>query len=265
MKRICRYTFPLGSRAIAITILVIACGGGSSNPTTAFAASIPEDALPEWVVTAERTCSMCKYELQRNLNELATLNSNKKRPTSIRADFLMYGDSITYWNKPGNLTHARGTRAVWTKNFGDLVRALPLGIPGDRIANLAWRLTLGKERPTLDPKVIVIFIGINDVVHKTPDIPQRMDYLLCLFSLQFPTSKLIVQALLPSLSGAVQVNTEFERLAQKRGLLFSSCGQDIGRHDARYKADLIHPSAKGQDRLQACLRSQYIQPLLQSV
>ena len=166
-------------------------------------------------------------------------------------------------NKPLNLTKTTGTRQVWNKHFGDL-NAEPLGIPGDRIATLIYRLAVKNEHPQFaDPKVSIIFIGINDVVHKTPDIPGQMDFLLTWIKNNMPATKIVLQALLNGMSTAIPVNQAYEKLAEKHNILWSTCGQDIKKMDRKYMADLLHPNFNGQTKLLGCL-SELVQPLLDS-
>eukprot|EP00890_Picochlorum_soloecismus_P002676 jgi/Picsp_1/3409/NSC_06247-R1_sgnh hydrolase len=220
--------------------------------------SIPVQAftleLPLWV--EGRNNSEFNREWQRNVEAIKAIDNE-----GIRADVLLYGDSIVAWNKPMNLSRVPGTRIIWEAHFGD-VKAEPLGIPGDRIATLIWRLSLGFEKPKLDPKVVIIFIGINDVVHKTPNIAERMDFLLRWLQANMPSSTIVVQTLLPSLSPAMTLNAEYVALAFKYRARPSFCMQDIRKNDKRWMADILHPNGAGQDKLLRCLR-RLVQPLLQ--
>jgi lysophospholipase L1-like esterase len=236
-------------------------GGGSANdrrvllqspPTTIY--NLP--GLPKWVLG--RNSSMFLREFRRNMGAISKLDTKKER-----MDIALYGDSITYWNKPGDLTKVPGSRTVWDSIFGDL-NAEPLGIPGDRIGTLIYRIKFLKEKPVFaDPRVCVIFIGINDVVHNStsPDIPTRMDYLIKIIKKEMPQSKIVVQALLPSLLRAVEVNNRYQKLARKHNIAFSSCGQDIKRGDKAFMADILHPNEKGQEKVLSCLNT-LVRPML---
>ena len=204
------------------------------------------DVLPQWV--QGRNSSMFRREHERNVQAVERINS-----LGVQADVLLLGDSITAWNKPVDLSKLPGSRHVWEDNFGDLV-AEPLGIPGSRIADVIWRIAVGKEKPELDPKMIILFIGINDIVHKTPNIAERMDFLLGWITKHSPNSKIVVQLLLPSLSPAVEVNMEYVLLSIKHNATVSYCMQDVRRGNKKYFVDILHPSIEGQDRLQRCLR-----------
>lgn len=203
--------------------------------------------IPDWV-TRRNNSTMFWREYSRNVEAVEKINRSGRR-----ADVLLIGDSITAWNKPMDLSKLEGSRRVWEENFGDLV-AEPLGIPGDRIDDVLWRLAVGAEKPRLDPKVIIVFVGINDIVHKTPNIAERMDYLLGWLREHSPDSTLVVQLLLPSLSPARDVNIDFTLLSYKHSASPSFCMQDMKKNDKEYMVDILHPNKNGQDKLQKCLR-----------
>ena len=113
----------------------------------------------------------------------------------------------------------------------------------------------------MDPKVVVIFIGINDVVHKTPNIVERMDFLLRWLQANMPSSTIVVQTMLPSLGPVTALNAEYVTLAFKYGARPSFCMQDIQKNDKRWMVDILHPNGAGQDKLLRCLR-RLVQPLL---
>jgi lysophospholipase L1-like esterase len=212
--------------------------------------------LPSWV--EGRNSSMFMREFRRNMDAITAIDNKQQQ-----MDVALYGDSITYWSKPGDLSKIPGNRAVWTSTFGDL-NAEPLGIPGDRIATLIYRIATLKERPTFaDPRVAIIFIGINDVVHNStaPEIPTRMEFLVKLLKSEMPTSKIVLQALLPSLTRAVAVNEAYKKIASRNSVLFSTCGQDIRRGDREYMVDILHPNEKGQEKVLTCL-NKLVRPLL---
>jgi lysophospholipase L1-like esterase len=71
-------------------------------------------------------------------------------------DVLFLGDSITQgW---GN----QGSKEVWESAFGKLKPA-NFGIGGDRTQHVLWRITEGKELEGIQPKVVVLMIGTNNM------------------------------------------------------------------------------------------------------
>ncbi|KAH7619537.1 putative Platelet-activating factor acetylhydrolase IB subunit alpha2 [Nannochloris sp. 'desiccata'] len=236
----------------------VGVGGSSSRsllqapPTTI--SNLP--GLPKWVIG--RNSSMFIREYDRNMAAIERIDKKGQR-----MDIALYGDSITFWNKPGTLSKVPGSRAVWNTTFGDL-NAEPLGIPGDRVGTIIYRIAILKERPVFaDPRVCIIFAGINDVVHNStdPDIPTRMEYLIRLIKKEMPKSKIVIQALLPSLTRAPAVNEGYKKIARKNNIVFSTCGQDIRRGDRKYMADILHPNENGQRKVLRCL-NKLVRPML---
>lgn len=180
----------------------------------------------------------------------------------VQMDVAMYGDSITAWSKPLNISRVViGSRLPWKRHFGD-IEAAPLGIPGDRIANLMWRLSRGNERPKYaDPKVVIIFIGTNDAAFNVPYIPEKIDYMLRWLHTEMPDSKVVLQALLPTLNVTADINPVYARSANKYGVVYSTCMQDIASNSRAFMADTLHPNDVGQDKLLGCLRK-LVEPFL---
>ena len=219
--------------------------------SAALAASPP----PEWVEMRNNS-TMFWGQYSRNVEAIEAIDRD-----GARADLLVYGDSITAWSSGFDLSSIPGTRAVFEKHFGDL-RAEPLGIPGDEIKHLYWRLLNG-ELPRRAPRYAVIFIGINDLVHGVPvdEIADRMDQLLTFVttSKQTRNSHVIVQTLLPSHAKVAEVNEAYIRLARRHGATVSDClSRQLDRSDRGewnvWMADQLHPSLKGQDALLGCWR-----------
>jgi lysophospholipase L1-like esterase len=118
-------------------------------------------------------------------------------------DFVLYGDSITaaLWGYEVS-SKAPGAQAVWEAHFGDK-RAVALGIAGDQIGNVLWRV-VQHERPATDPKVIGLHIGINDLIgwgsggkDPVPPTLERLRVLIRTVAGMFPMSVVVVLALTP--------------------------------------------------------------------
>ncbi len=75
-------------------------------------------------------------------------------------DVLFLGDSITQgWEGAG--------KAVWKTRY-DSLKAANFGIGGDRTEHVLWRLTEGKELDGIQPKVVVLMIGTNNMGAANP-------------------------------------------------------------------------------------------------
>lgn len=266
--------------AFALSVLLLAASGASGAPAasatsaTSATSSVPatsksrntpnasndtstraDSAPPEWVEMRNNS-TMFWRQYSRNVEAIEAFDRDGTRP-----DVLVYGDSITAWSSGFDLSSIPATRDVFDRHFGDL-QAEPLGIPGDEIKHLYWRLLNG-ESPKRSPKHIVLFIGINDVVHGVPvdELVSRMDQLLAFVktSKRMKESNVIVQKLLPSHSKVAEINEAYVRLAKRHGATVSDClsGQldRSDREDWRvWMADQLHPSLRGQDALLGCWR-----------
>lgn len=104
-------------------------------------------------------------------------------------DVLLVGDSITIqWG------------AEWKKHFPDL-KAVNIGIGGDKTQNVLWRLDHGGV-DGLQPKAIVLMIGNNNMFF-TPETgiePAAKGIEMCLKNLRekFPAAAIIVAKILPA-------------------------------------------------------------------
>lgn len=236
--------------AVVLALLAsISAGNAKRSETKAL-------ALPQWV--EPRNGTLFRNEYRRNLAAIAKIDAKGEQ-----MDVAIYGDSIIAWNKPFNLPKNPGTRKYWNLWFGDL-NAEPLGISGDRIANLMWRLAVGNERPKYaNPKVVVIFIGTNDAAFDVPYIPEKIDYLLRWLHIKMSDSKIVLQSLLPTFNTSAVTNQVYQRSANKYGVTYSTCMQDIATNERAFMVDVLHPNTIGQDKLLKCLRN-LVQPFLET-
>jgi lysophospholipase L1-like esterase len=71
-------------------------------------------------------------------------------------EVLFVGDSLTWgWGGPG--------KTVWANGIANTWKAAHFGIGGDRTQHLLWRITDGKELENVEPKVVVLLIGTNNI------------------------------------------------------------------------------------------------------
>ncbi|MFM8260911.1 MAG: GDSL-type esterase/lipase family protein [Pirellula sp.] len=117
-------------------------------------------------------------------------------------DVLLVGDSITIqW----------GTS--WHKHFPNL-RAINIGIGGDKTQNVLWRLDHGGVEG-LDPKAIVLMIGNNNMFF-TPETGIQAAALgiqMCVKNLRekFPASAIVVAKILPAHSPGTRFYEDIKR------------------------------------------------------
>ncbi len=90
----------------------------------------------------------------------------EKRPD---AQVVFLGDSITMmWRSQSGY---EGGTPVWQQHYAPL-HAANLGISGDRTQNVLWRITEGGDLDGLNPKVLVLLIGINNF-HQGKNTPEQ--------------------------------------------------------------------------------------------
>lgn len=112
-------------------------------------------------------------------------------------DILLVGDSITQqWGSP---LDKGDFNEPWKKSFGGL-KAVNIGIGGDKAQNVLWRLDHGGVAG-LDPKVVVVMIGNNNMFF-TPETgvdsaAKGVAMVVANLRGKFPKAEVIVAKILP--------------------------------------------------------------------
>ena len=185
---------------------------------------------------------MVQGEYSRNADLVKSSNAAGKR-----FDFVLYGDSITVF-------HAADPSVMQRYH----PNAAALGVRGNTLEQLAWRIFQGQERLVPDPKIVAVHIGVNNLLQSKRDPSTRMREFLAALKKTYPTSRLVVMALLPTSrpearSSIANVNQAYKGACADEGVTFAQCGSDlVPGSDAM--PDGLHPSAYGQDRVHECLR-----------
>ena len=213
------------------------------------------------------------------------------------ADVVFYGDSVFEAFRGTKVGIANkqfeGVPAVWASHFKALGRgALDLAVSGDTASNLLWRVRNGESPAPLDPKVLVVNVGTNDIkrvsVEGDPEDlasgakPGRelaaataaiVDTLLE----QAPGAHVILLGVFPrgdengdqqaqpskysptidATNAALKEYAKKKGGAAKGGVTFVDCGHlllDNGRIKAGAMPDATHPSAQAYEELsKSCL------------
>ena len=114
------------------------------------------DAPPPIPVVAKDAKAM--VGVPRPKNDTTCQGRFKKFNEQAKAggfEVLFLGDSITHlWEQHG--------KAVWEKRIAPF-GAANFGIGGDTTANMIWRLDHGKLEGALDPKIVVLMLGTNNI------------------------------------------------------------------------------------------------------
>lgn len=143
-----------------------------SPPAAANAAVVPAKRADQWILERQ---------------DLVV----RRAKEAERAAVVFVGDSITQAFEDGG-------KDAWQRHFADL-GALNLGVSGDRTEHVLWRL---QEAPLtrLQPKVIVLLIGTNNLGHGTSNAEQTLAGVLAVLATlraQAPTARILVTETFP--------------------------------------------------------------------
>jgi lysophospholipase L1-like esterase len=190
--------------------------------------------------------------------------------SDIRLVFL--GDSITdFWLLGDNpwMRGVRNGRAVWDESFTTGAnRALNLGVSGDRIEHVLFRLQPRAEggrgqlgRADLKPEFIILMLGINnsyEVDHPAADsIYAGVKTVVGAVRARKPGSRIVLQSLLPTSDAAknreivAPVNARLKALAaaDPRHILWLDLAGPFSTPDGLQRGELfydgLHPNEAG--------------------
>lgn len=169
----------------------------------------------------------------------------------VRLAFL--GDSITHsWESGG--------KAVWDKYYAHR-KAANFGFSGDRTEHVLWRLDNG-ELIGLQPKVIVIMIGTNNIGHASSDPQMTADGVHAIVSkLQHEIAgvKILLLGVFPR---SLNAEDKMRKDVAEATWLFSPLGErqnveflDVGKYFLRPSGEIrttmmpdrLHPNAAGYE------------------
>ena len=145
----------------------------------------------------------------------------KVRAMKDGIDVALLGDSITQgW---GGGWDGTPFNAAWQKHFGD-TKTVNLGIGGDRIESILWRLDHG-ALDGASPKVIVLMIGVNNAplvfANGAPAATAAQGIKLCIENLRMrcPKSQIILVKILPAFDptkeagkSVMDINADLDKL-----------------------------------------------------
>jgi lysophospholipase L1-like esterase len=239
---------------IAIIILVVSMhstGTGTSLTTGPYTGAYTKPytgAYPTWLDS-----SFLKSTLGGGIRpveykwNVAQIGANTAGPL----DFIMYGDSITSF-----IHEDPKKQAAFTKYFP---KGLPLGVGGNHVEQLAWRLAKGGEVPKYQPRTVCLLIGINNLnyVHNDPSVP--LAWIISFLKSVMPSTKIVIMALLPTTSTPAaplvkSTNAAYGALAARMGVTYAACGQSIDPK-SKMLQDGLHPTPAGYDAIFTELKS----------
>lgn len=228
------------------TIGVLFLGRDKTSPTVTPGASAPKSAvgefgrMPAW---AQKGPPQPLYTTTKQI--MQQMNASGKQ-----IDFLLYGDSLTSY-------HINRNPRLFAKYFGGW-HAAALGVPGNDIEHLAWRIMSGAERPAHPPKVLALHIGLNNSPGTSATNAARLEELVAWLQRAYPPTRIVIVALLPEYTGNndyESANKTFEEVAKRKNVVFAQCGQSMNPRDTRLFPDGRHPSEAAYNIFLPCLKS----------
>ncbi len=130
------------------------------------------------------------------------------------------GDSITHaWAWKADVQYPGG-REVWDTELAEF-KPFNLGVSGDTVPNLLWRVTEGKQLDGYQARVLVLMISVNDLLRskckpeKAVIISNTLELLLQTLRQKQPQAKIMLLSVLPFASERNQVRTYVNERGQK--------------------------------------------------
>src|SRR5436190_6240160 len=167
-----------------------------------------------------------------------------------RIDLYFVGDSITRrWGAAD--PQYRPLLDNWTTNFFGW-NAANFGWGADRIENILWRLENG-ELDHVDPKVIVVLAGINNVgtqpggPEKVQDISQGIRALLNVCQAKAPNATIVLMALfprndnlavIPTING---INEQIEQFTNGRRIRYLNINRKLADEHGKLFPEMMNP------------------------
>jgi len=145
---------------------------------------------------------------------------------------------------------------LWHARFGKW-RPANFGVDGDRTQHVLWRITAGGELDGVDPRLVVLLIGVNNVSYDpAEDIAAGIGAIVAELRTRLPKAKLLLLGVFPMGEGPnvyrdrlKLVDFRISKLADGETVRFL----DFGRHflapdrslSKEIMPDLLHLSPRG--------------------
>lgn len=188
--------FSLGwivSLLIAMAVIVGGSPGAFAGPTTEPGSMV--NAVPYVPTTEPSDVAFEKLDRHGKVDrEFARKHAEfLARGKQGKIGVLFLGDSITagwFWSKPH-----QNNRDIWDAHFGKY-DPVNFGIGGDRTAHVLWRIENG-ELDGIDPKVVVLLIGTNNIGYSKEDILKGDTKIVEEIHQKLPNAKLLLLGIFP--------------------------------------------------------------------
>lgn len=168
-------------------------------------------------------------------------------------ELIFIGDSITQgWEGPG--------RKTWETYYANR-KAANFGFSGDRTEHVLWRMANG-EIVGLQPKVVVMMIGTNNIGHGSSDAGQTalgVRTIVGKLREAMPKAKILLLGIFPRGANAqdrgrmavAQATSEFSSVADGKHVHFLDIGKHYTTKDGdmwrNLMPDLLHPNEAGYE------------------
>lgn len=172
-----------------------------------------------------------------------------KQAEAIKPDVVFLGDSITAgWLEAG--------KAIWNQHIS-VYKPLNLGVNGDRIEHVLWRITNG-ELDKINPKVVVLMIGTNNLyMYSAEEICEGINTILEELQKRLPQSKILLLGILPRAESPdagvrakiKEINEQLAQMADGKDVRFLNFGPALLEPDdsisQEIMPDFLHLSESG--------------------
>src|SRR5690242_6251686 len=182
------------------------------------------------------------------------------KTTAGRIDIYFEGDSIT---RRWGATDYPDLLANWKQNFFGW-NAADFGWGGDKTENILWRLESG-ELEGVNPKVIVLLAGTNNVGHSLPPggddakisaVTSGIQAILKVLQAKAPEATTILTAIFPRNDDPAampiidKINDNLSKLADGEKIRFLNINDKLADRDGKLfdgmmNPDQLHPALKG--------------------
>lgn len=154
------------------------------------------NATPEWVNGPTTWDKLAETQHKNNVEYLASkVGSDEGQPL----DIVFYGDELVQEMRRGEAT--AGDNSPWLSVLpAKEYRTALMGVPGvgGSVEGLGWRLITGAERPKKDPKCLVLYTGMHNLVTKDAAPPSDvLKVLLTWLTKSMPRTSIVVLGLVP--------------------------------------------------------------------
>jgi lysophospholipase L1-like esterase len=177
-----------------------------------------------------------------------------RKKTFGRIDVYFEGDSIT---RRWGATDYPELLANWKKNFYGW-NAADFGWGADRVENILWRLRHG-ELDGVDPKVIVLLAGTNNVPDRMPaeNVSRGIAAVLRVMQTKAPTARMILMGIFPrnddmSMMPEIdEINANLAHLADGHQIRYLNINGRLAGPDGKLydgmmnPKDRLHPTVRG--------------------